>query len=431
MNEYIKIAEELIDFIYRSPSPYQNVELIVQMLEEKGAERIKTGEKFIHKKQYYTVMNESGIIAFRLGSADLPEHGFKIITAHNDSPCLKIKPRGSINDSNYQKLCVEGYGGGIIKSTWLDRPLAAAGIVCVQSEDGKIEKRLLNINEPIAVIPNAATAHNREAVTGYDYNIQTELSPVIGGTDCEEDFKDFLAERLGVKREAVLSWDLSLYEYAKGEITGIDRSFVSSPRLDDQAMVHAGVKAFLDLADTDETVVLAVFNNEEVGSRSPSGADGTRLQSILDEIMDALGYTAIQKEQVLEKTIILSADAAHGAHPNFMNKSDLNHLVLLGEGPALKWQSGNAYATDFLGEAYFKMLCGKEGVNGQVFVNRSDMPSGSTVGPVLAKKLGSITIDLGNPIWGMHSLREVCSAKDHYHMYKLFLTFYKEHIYFQ
>ena len=426
-----KSALELLDFIYESPSAYHGVVKVRQLLDANGFSEVKESDKWNLKKdgKYYTVKNDSAIIAFVVGNGDVVEDGFRLIGAHTDTPGFRIKPNPEMTtEGKYLKLNTEGYGGPIL-NTWYDRPLSIAGKVTVKGASVlKPEVKLVNINKPLMIIPNLAIHMNREVNEGYAINKQKDTLPLLGLIN-EKFEKDghllkLIAEELNVKPEEILGFDLALYEYEKGCLIGMNEELISSARLDDMWMVYAGTKALVDSKSNKATKVMVCIDNEEIGNLTAQGASSNLLIHTLERITLALGKDKEDFYRTLSNSVMISADLAHAVHPNLPEKHDLTNKPVLEGGPVLKIAAAGSYSTDSFNAAIFTEVCKKAGVPFQKFVNRSDVRGGTTIGPVTAANLTIPVIDMGAPVLGMHSIRELAAVKDNTYTIKAFTEFY-------
>ena len=432
MTKDIQLAEELINFIFNSPTAFHVVENVAKELENKGYVKLDLTEEWKIEKggKYYTIKNGSAIFAFDTGKIPMDENGIKMICAHSDSPGFKIKPDPEmIVDGKLMKLNTEVYGGPILMS-WLDRPLSIAGRVILKS-DGPLtpSHKLVNFRKPLVYIPNLAIHLNRSVNDGVELNKQKDMLPLVSTVNdaMEKDgwLLKLVAKELQVKPDEILDFDLFLYEFEKGTIVGEKNEFISSPKLDDLAMVHAGLKALLDTNESPSPRMLAIFDNEEVGSGTKQGAGSPVLRNIIDRIAEKLEMTTEQKQRTLYNSFMISADMAHSIHPNQVEKHDpVLHPVLNG-GPVIKIHANQKYTTDGDSGAVFETLCKMADVPCQKFVNRSDMVGGSTLGNILTGQMDIRSVDVGNPMLSMHSVREFGGVKDHYYMTEVFKTFYR------
>lgn len=431
MEEKLKLAEELIDFIYDSPTAFHAVETVKKVLSNCGFKELKESDKWNLTKggKYYTKKNNSAIVAFVMGNDSVVENGFKIIGSHTDSPTFRIKPNPHmICEKGYLKLNTEVYGGPIL-NTWLDRPLAIAGRVVLKSKNiMSPEERLTNINKPLLVIPNLAIHMNREVNKGVELNPQKHTLPLMGivnGTMEKNNYLlNILAKELKVNSEDIIDFDLFLYEYEKGCIMGMNNEFISSSRLDDLAMVHASLKALVQCKATKGTNVLVAFDNEEVGSSTKQGADSTMLSSILERIVEKEESSKEAYFRALSKSFIISSDLAHAVHPNSPEKADPVNRPMINKGPVIKISARQSYTSDSFSSAIYEQICKKANVPMQRFVNRSDERGGSTIGPISSTHINIPSVDIGTAVLGMHSIRELGGVEDHFYITESFKEFY-------
>lgn len=417
--------QELFNFIDSSPSPYHGVESICAMLKEDSFIRLNEWESWKLKAgdKYYVVRNDSSVIAFKLPRKDFTS--FQIVASHSDSPCFKLKENSIIKvEDRYVKLNTECYGG-MIYSSWMDRPLSIAGRVLVRIPGG-IYTRLLNIDRDLLIIPNLAIHMNRDINKGYNYNPQIDLLPLLG----EElgSMKAFLAKELGQEEENILSADLFLYPRAKGTVLGINGEFIASPRLDDLQCAFSSVKALLESENPTSVTVAAVFDNEEVGSGTKQGAASTFLFDTLTRISSSVGKSEEEYRMAVSESFMVSADNAHALHPNFPDKSDKTNRNYLNRGPVIKFSASQKYTTDAVSASMFMLICERNQVPCQVFHNRSDMPGGSTLGNISNERVSLNTVDIGIPQLAMHSAVETAGAKDTEYMMMAMRAFYKSRI---
>lgn len=424
-------AQELIDFIYGSPSPFYAVKNIKEMLKKCGFDEIKECDRWNLDKggKYFVTKNDSAIAAFTTGKKYIPETGFKIVGAHTDSPTFRIKPSPEmISENSYVKLNTEVYGGPIL-NTWLDRPLSIAGRVTVKSDNILFpETKLLNIEKPLLIIPNLAIHMNRKMNDGVKLNNQVDMLPIIGlvNESLENDnyLISLIADELNVSCDQILDFDLVLYEYNKGCIMGGNNEFVSSSRLDDLEMVHAGVSALMNSDISDGTNVLACFDNEEVGSATKQGAHSNFLSNVLERLVLAEGGDREDFFRSLDRSFMISSDSAHAVHPNRGEKCDPTNRPHINEGPVIKISANQKYTSDSNSVSVYEAICKKAGVPCQKFVNRSDEAGGSTIGPISSTHIPIRSIDIGTALLAMHSIRELCGVLDHSYVEKSFEAFY-------
>ena len=426
-----KLALELIDFLYDSPSACHGVKETQKILDENGFIEIKEADKWDlqAKGKYYVIKNDSALIAFEVGTGDIEETGFRLIGAHTDVPGFRIKPNPQmISEGKYVKLNTEVYGGPILH-TWFDRPLSIAGKVSLKGVSPlKPETRLVNINKPLLIIPSLAIHMNREVNEGFKINRQVDTLPLLGLINDKLEKEDYLmnilAEELQVNKEDILNFELGLYEYEKGMLIGMNEELISSGRFDDLWMVYAGIRALVDSRENEATKVMICIDNEEIGSLTAEGANSTLLNNILERITLGLGKDREGYYRTLANSIMISADLAHAVHPNLGDKHDPTNRPVLEGGPVLKIAASGSYSTDSFNGAVFAGVCEAAGVPFQKFVNRSDVRGGTTIGPVTAANLTIPVIDMGAPVLGMHSIRELASVKDNYYTVKAFTEFF-------
>ena len=426
-----KLALELVDFLYDSPSACHGVKATQKILDENGFIEIKETDKWDlqPKGKYYVIKNDSALIAFEIGTGDIEETGLRLIGAHTDVPGFRIKPNPQmISEGKYVKLNTEVYGGPILH-TWFDRPLSIAGKVSLKGASPlKPETRLVNINKPLLIIPSLAIHMNREVNEGFKINRQVDTLPLLGLINDKLEKEDYLmnilAEELQVNKEDILNFELGLYEYEKGMLIGMNEELISSGRFDDLWMVYAGIKALVDSRENAATKVMICIDNEEIGSLTAEGANSTLLNNILERIALGLGKDREGYYRALANSIMISADLAHAVHPNLGDKHDPTNRPVLEGGPVLKIAASGSYSTDSFNGAVFAGICESAGVPFQKFVNRSDVRGGTTIGPVTAANLTIPVIDMGAPVLGMHSIRELASVKDNYYTVKAFTEFF-------
>ena len=434
-------AEKLLEFINGSKTAFQAAYQIIKRLDKEGYKELQECDEWSLEKggKYYVVKNDSAVIAFEVGSGDIEKDGFRLIGAHTDSPGFRIKPNPEMSvEGHYIKLNTEVYGGTIL-STWFDRPLSIAGRVTLKSKNPfKPEVRLLDINKPVLIIPNIAIHMNRSVNEGYSYNKQKDTLPLFTIKDenaesvrfakekLEKDgyLLNLIAEELKVNTSDILDFDLFLYEYAEGCFTGLNNEFISVGRLDDLWMVYAGLRGLLDSNKIAATKVLVALDNEEIGSLTSQGANSSILDTMLERIALGLSKNREEYKRAVSRSVMISSDLAHAIHPNYTEKCDPTSKPLLGMGPVLKIAASGSYSTDSYASAIFKGICEKAGVPCQVFVNRSDLRGGTTIGPITAGKLNIPVIDMGAPLLSMHSIRELASVKDNEYTIKAFTEFF-------
>ena len=425
MENYVN---ELIDFINDSPTAFQATENIVKQLQESGFIELLEKDKWnLEKdKSYYVIRNQSSVIAFKMGKGNIADNGFHLIGAHSDSPALKIKPESETISKNNIKVGVEIYGGPI-KASWTDRELSIAGRVIVKNK-GKIESKIINFENPVAIIPNLPIHLNHDINNGFKYNAQDHFQAIIGLTDNKEEknyLKSRIAEKLETEVENIVDFDLFLYDWAKSRLCGFNQEFLVSGRLDNLAMTHAILKAILETKNNKSVDVAIFFDNEEIGSRTLQGADSSFLQDILQRISFSESNTFEDYKRAIANSFLISSDMAHAFHPDYPGKHDPFYAPEINKGPVIKYNANYRYSTTAESATYFAELCEKAEVPYQKMTNRSDMRSGSTIGPMTSAALGIKSVDIGNPMWAMHSTRETGGTLDHIYVIKAFKEFYK------
>lgn len=424
-----QLTQRLMDFIDASPTMFHTVTSCKKALDANGFIYLDAKKSWQLQQggKYYTTINDSAIAAFCINSLNVEHEGFKIIGTHGDVPCFRIKPNPQMQTENYIKLNTEGYGGGIL-STWFDRPLSIAGRVALKSDNLlQPEMRLVDLNNPLLIIPNLAIHMNRDINNGVSINKQKDTLPVLTylNEPAEENFVlKLLADSLKVKQEDILDADLYLYPFEKSMCVGLNQEFISAPRLDDLSMTYAGLHAILNNTSTKGVSLFVCFDNEEVGSNTKQGADSPFLGNVLERIMLSLGKTREDVFMAYANSFILSGDVAHLSHPNYVEKSDPTNKVLPGKGPAIKVNANFSYTTDSDSYAVFAGICKAHNIPFQVFVNRSDERGGSTIGPVATSHLGIRSVDIGTPMLAMHSARELMAAADFIHTAEAMTAFF-------
>lgn len=422
---YSTPSQGLLDFLKRSPSPFHATQSMAEALQDAGYQALDERETWQLKPQgrYYVTRNDSSIIAIKRGQHDPVQHGIRLVGAHTDSPCLKVKPQPELARHGYWQLGVEVYGG-VLLSPWFDRDLSLAGRVTFK-HNGQLQSRLINFQQAIASIPSLAIHLNREANSGWAINAQTELPPILAQLQGEtkKDFRALLAEQLqrehAISAADVLDYELCFYDSQPAALVGLNQDFIASARLDNLLSCYAGLQGLLNSNDQ-HTQVLVCTDHEEVGSNSACGADGPFLEQVLRRMLN----TEEDFVRCIQHSLLISADNAHGIHPNYADKHDANHGPLLNHGPVIKVNANQRYATSSETSSFFKLLCQQAEIPVQSFVTRSDLGCGSTIGPITASQLGVQTIDIGVPTFAMHSIRELAGSKDLSYLVRALQAFY-------
>ncbi len=420
-----RFNQELMDFLAASPTPFHAVREMVRRLAHAGFQRRPEADAWRIEPggRYFTTRNDSSIIAWTMPTrVPLPESGLRMAGAHTDSPCLKIKPRPESHKNGYLQLGVEVYGGALL-NPWFDRDLSMAGRVSYLDRNGAIAHGLIDFVQPVAVIPSLAIHLDREANESRSVNAQTHLPPVLGRQGRDFDLKTLLRQRLetdaGAEVGRVLDHELVLYDTQRPALVGLAAEFIASARLDNLLSCFAGLRALLE-AGGGAGALLVCNDHEEVGSTTAAGARGPMLTQMLERLLPA----PEDRNRALSRSMLLSADNAHGVHPNFADRHDDNHGPLLNHGPVIKINANQRYASNSETAAAFRRLAADEGVPVQTFVVRSDMACGSTIGPLAAAETGVRTVDVGVPQWAMHSVRELAGTADGFNLSRVLRRFF-------
>lgn len=420
-------VKELFQFIENSPSCFHAIETIREKLNDEGFIELVEGRSWqIEKgKKYYVTRNLSSIIAFKI-----PENDFKnfhIVASHSDSPTFKIKENAEIEVNNkYVKLNTEKYGG-MICSTWFDRPLSIAGRILVK-EGNLVKTHLVNIDKDLVIIPNLAIHMNRAVNDGYKYNAQIDMLPLYGDNTSKGSLMKTVAQSVGVEEDSILGTDLFLYNRMRGTKIGANSEYISSPRLDDLECAYASLSAFLSETNSNSASVYCVFDNEEVGSGTKQGADSTLLYDVLRRINMCLGNSEEDYYKLIASSFMVSADNAHALHPNYSDKSDPTNKVYINDGIVIKYNANQKYTTDAVSASIFKSICDSVNVPYQTFTNRSDILGGSTLGNISNAHVSLNTIDIGLAQLAMHSTYETAGAKDVTYLIDALKAFYNTSI---
>ncbi len=430
-------SDALLSFIEKSPTAWQAVATAEEDLQANGFVRLDQKNSFHLKEgdKGYFVQNNSALLAFQIGKKPL-EKGFRIFGAHSDSPGLKIKPKAISRAEGVVRLAVEVYGGPLL-TTWFDRPLSLAGRVILKGASPlSVEEKLLDLEEPILILPSLAI----HMLSRMEDGRRSDVMPIekhlhilpflsLASEEHEEDlFEKLIARKLSCRIEDILDYELLAYEVNPPSYCGLHDCFISAGRLDNLSMFKAGLSALIENsknADCGEGIkVLLVADNEEVGSMTKQGAAGLFARDLLERMILALGGSRDDFLRALANSFMISADLAHACHPNYPEIADPGHRPRINGGPVIKVAASQSYSTDALSSAVFKQLAEEAGVPYQVFVNRSDKRGGSTIGPITSSIIPMPSVDCGNPIWGMHSIRETGGLLDQLYMEKLVSCFF-------
>jgi aspartyl aminopeptidase len=431
VDEQRALLDELLDFLKRSPTPFHAVANMVASLCRHGFTVLSEADSWQLRAggRYIVVRNDSSLVAFTIGAEDPIATGFHMAGAHTDSPCLKIKPTPELQRNGYVQLGVEVYGG-VLLNPWFDRDLSLAGRVTYRDAEGSVKSTLVDFERPVATIPNLAIHLDRDANSGRAINAQTHLPPVLrcAVPDQAPSFRELLLAELqrggGSDEIVVLDYEISCYDTQPAALVGLEQEFIAGARLDNLLSCFIGLCALL-AADGRRNALLVCTDHEEVGSASTSGAQGTLLQSVLRRIAAASEGDAFENYvRMVDRSMLISCDNAHGVHPNFADKHDANHGPLLNQGPVIKINANQRYATNSETSALFRQLCQLQDVPVQSYVVRSDMACGSTIGPIAATEIGVRTVDVGVPQWAMHSIREVAGSRDCWYLWRALAHFF-------
>lgn len=418
----IKTTEELLGFLKNSPTAFQAVEEIGKKLTEAGIAKLGEHENWdiVPGGKYFVTRNGSSVIAFSVPKKYA--HSFMITASHTDSPTFKLKSAFEAEAcGKYVKLNVEGYGGMIL-SSWLDRPLSIAGRLIVK-DGSKITTKNVNIDRDLVLIPNVAIHQNRQINSGFSYNIAVDMMPLYSASDKKGTLLETAAEYAGCAKENVVGGDLYLYNRTPGTIWGAGDEFFSSARIDNLQCAYSTLIGFISAADEAKAVnVYASFDNEETGSATKQGAGSQFLSDTLAKIPEKLGFSVTE---ALASSFMVSADNGHAKHPNHPELSDAQNSPAINEGVVIKENAAQKYTTDAVSSAIFAKICEDANVPVQRFANRSDMGGGSTLGSISNTNAAMITVDIGLAQLAMHSSYETAGTKDTGYMIDAITQFYK------
>nr|CCD13505.1 unnamed protein product [Trypanosoma congolense IL3000] len=434
-----ELAKEFVDFIKEACTPFHAVEVLSSWLLKAGYNRLQEGEvwpKLLNGGKYFVTRNDSSLIAFAVGGKFESNNGLKIIGAHTDSPNLALKPRSKAGKGDYKGVAVQCYGGGLWH-TWFDRDLTVAGRVFISSSN--LEKRLVKLNRPIMRIPTLAIhLQSTEERNAFGPNKEKHLVPIIATalTESQDDkvsehhnshLLTLLAESLGCEPNEIVDYDLSVIDTQEPVVGGACDEFIYAPRLDNLISCFCGVKALLEAdssLDQDDMIrMVCLFDNEEIGSATSQGAGGSFVPDVIEHITSCGGLRAT----LVANSFLLSIDGSHAVHPNYQEKHEDNHRPLLHRGPVIKYNANMRYATNGATAAVIKSIAKKASVPIQEFCVKNDSPCGSTIGPILSSLSGVQTIDIGNPMLSMHSIREMCGTIDLLYLKNLVEAFFNQY----
>ncbi|MDQ6962262.1 MAG: M18 family aminopeptidase [Mariprofundaceae bacterium] len=425
----------LLDFLKRSPTPFHAVQSMVEILEDAGFKRLTEKEQWGLKNKtiggrYFVTRNDSSIITFQLNQS-LLEHGINMVGAHTDSPCLKVKPNPEIAINHYVQLGVEVYGGALLHP-WFDRDLSLAGRVSYVDENGQLAHQLVDWKKAVATIPSLAIHLDRQANENHTINKQLHLPPVLmklakRSPKQAVNFNDLLRDKVNdqlaangdVKAATILDYELSFYDMQSPAVIGLNDDFIASARLDNLLSCYTGLMALIENSGQ-QNGLLVCNDHEEVGSVSAAGAQGNFLKSVLTRLCK----NEEEVSRMMASSLMISVDNAHAVHPNFADKHDQNHGPIINDGPVIKTNANQRYASNSESSAIFKQWCALADVPVQSFVVRSDMGCGSTIGPITANELGVRTVDVGVPTFAMHSIRELAGCLDAFYLYRVLVKYF-------
>jgi aspartyl aminopeptidase len=417
-------AQSLLDYIDVSPSPWHVVATTAAMLKANGFKCLRENEPWQFRKngRYFAIRDGASLIAFILGNQAIPDAGFRMVGAHTDSPGLRIKPKAAQSNHGIAQLGVEVYGGPIL-ATFTDRDLSLAGRVTVKNGNG-FDTHLIKFDQSVVRLPNLAIHMNREVNDkGLLLNKQTGLPLIFGVAPNHETayalFSAQIAQQLSIQVQDILTWDLNVYDIQKGNFWGVDQAFIANSQLDNLASCHAAMTALLDTREQEATAVCALFDHEEIGSESATGAGGSFMQDMIQRICSVTDTNEEGRLRAMANSFFISADMAHAFHPNHATAYEPCHHVTVNQGPVIKTNANQRYSTNADTAARFIQLCEKANVPYQQYAHRTDLGCGSTIGPIVASRLGVASVDVGNPMWAMHSVRESAGVEDHLSMIKV------------
>ncbi len=426
------LNEKLLDFCYKCPTSFNATKVIQEELLEKGYTELLENEKWTLEKgkKYFVNKLNASIVAFETGTGDVTKEGFSMVLSHIDTPSIKIKPNPVFKgDKQYIKLNSDVYGGPLL-ATWFDRPLGLAGRVYYRGVEGEVVETIINIDKPLLTIPSLAIHLNREANKGVEINAQKNTM-LIAGMVTEELERDnailnILAKEVKTDVDSILDFEVFVYEVTKGSKVGINEEFLSVGRLDDLWLTFCGLEALEASKDAKATKVMFCLDNEEIGSHTPQGANGNFVTNILERIVIGLGHK--EKEDFMIACVnskAISADVAHAAHPNNPDKEDPTNKVLLGKGVVIKQDAKLKYSTTGKVASELINICKENDIAYQIYVNRSDLVGGGTLGMMIASRLTINVADIGLALLGMHSVRELGGCEDTFHCVNLFTKFFE------
>lgn len=420
-------VSEMLDFIAQSISPYHTVDTVKHMLSAIGYTELNENSEWdiVPGGKYYVSRNLSSVIAFRIPCTT--PTAFMMAASHSDSPTFKIKDQTEMSSPGYVRLNTERYGG-MICSTWLDRPLSVAGKIMVKDGENKLTTKLVKIDRDLLMIPNVAIHMNRNANDGFAFKANVDMVPLLGDESAKGSFRKIIADAAEVEEDTIVSTDLFLTNRAHGAVWGANMEYVSAPRLDDLECVYTTLLGFMQAAETTAIPMCAILDNEEVGSTTKQGANSTFITDVIERISESLGLSRSQMCRMVSASFLVSADNAHAVHPNHPEFSDPTNKVYMNRGIVIKYNASQKYTTDSVSDALFSEICHKAEVPTQRYTNRADMPGGSTLGNIANTHISVNTVDIGLAQLAMHSSYETAGVADIESMIKAMTVFYSSRI---
>lgn len=419
------ISKNLLSFIKNSPSCFHVIASIKKILKREGFVELKESEQFdiVLSGKYYVTRNDSSIIAFKIGEV-LDSYSFNMVASHSDAPSFKVKPETDLNTPDYHKLNVEAYGG-MLCSTWFDRPLSIAGRV-IYKQDNKVISQLVNFDKNLLSIPSVPIHFNRNANDNASYSLAVDMFPTMG--EDKSSFKSILAKEVNLEEQSILNYDLFLYSRQEGYFWGYNDEYISSCKLDDLQCAYTTLMGFVKSNNIHNVSVYCCFDNEEVGSTTRQGANSTFLEDVLSRISSSLNKSKDQHYQALAKSFMVSADNAHAVHPNHPELTDPLNKVSMNKGIVIKFNAAQSYTSDSLSSAVFSSICKNVDVPYQIFTNKSGIRGGGTLGNISATHVSVSSVDIGLPQLAMHSLNETAGTLDNEYMVKAIKEFYDSYL---
>lgn len=420
-------SKELLEFIEASPSCFHVIHNIKKRLVKEKFIELREEKPWIleYGKNYYITRNDSTIIAFKIPRSNW--NGFQIAASHSDFPSFKIKENPEIHkEEHYTCLNVEKYGG-MLFAPWMDRPLSVAGRVIIK-KDQKIECKLVNVDRDLLMIPNVAIHMNRKANEEMKYNPQVDMIPLLGDERIKDGWNQLIAKEIGVKEKDIISSDLFLYNRMSGTMWGAEEEYISSRSLDDLQCAFGTMEGFVKTENKNRITMCCIFDNEEVGSGTKQGADSTMLSDVMERICGCMNKTIEERMIAISNSFLLSADNGHAVHPNHPEKADPTNRPYPNMGVVIKYNANQKYTTDAVSAGIFKKICEKAEVPVQTYMNRSDIPGGSTLGNIANRHVSLNTVDIGLAQLAMHSCYETGGVKDTLYLIKACETYFKSSI---